>query len=200
MRNKGFTLIEVLVSIFIFAILASGSYQVLQSAVQTDEVSGRKIDRLAEIQKTFMIADRDFSYMANRSNRYPGQGARRYSWSGKNILGSDDWGIEFVRSSLINPGAMLNRSELQRVAYRLKDGELQRGVYDRHDPIEDQPPQWSTLITGVSRFELKFRNNKNGKDWSDFARDGSVPFGVMFSITLEDYGQIRRIYMVLRDE
>ena len=41
MRNKGFTLIEVLVSIFIFAILASGSYQVLQSAVQTDEVSGR---------------------------------------------------------------------------------------------------------------------------------------------------------------
>ena len=95
---------------------------------------------------------------------------------------------------------MLNRSELQRVAYRLKDGELQRGVYDRHDPIEDQPPQWSTLITGVSRFELKFRNNKNGKDWSDFARDGSVPFGVMFSITLDDYGQIRRIYMVLRDE
>ena len=188
MRNKGFTLIEVLVSIFIFAILASGSYQVLQSAVQTDEVSGRKIDRLAEIQKTFMIADRDFSYMANRSNRYPGQGARRYIWSGKNILGSDDWGIEFVRSSLINPGAMLNRSELQ------------RGVYDRHDPIEDQPPQWSTLITGVSRFELKFRNNKNGKDWSDFARDGSVPFGVMFSITLDDYGQIRRIYMVLRDE
>ena len=83
MRNKGFTLIEVLVSIFIFAILASGSYQVLQSAVQTDEVSGRKIDRLAEIQKTFMIADRDFSYMANRSNRYPSQGARRYIWSGK---------------------------------------------------------------------------------------------------------------------
>lgn len=67
MRNKGFTLIEVLVSIFIFAILASGSYQVLQSAVQTDEVSGRKIDRLAEIQKTFMIADRDFSYIDRKS-------------------------------------------------------------------------------------------------------------------------------------
>jgi general secretion pathway protein J len=200
MKNSGFTLVEVLVSIFIFAILATGSYQVLQSAVQTDEVSGRRIDRLAAIQKTFMIVDRDFSQMAHRNNRYPSQGVRRYVWAAKNILNSDDWGIEFVRNSLLNPGAMLNRSELQRVAYRLKDGELQRGTYDRQDPIEDRPPAWETLITGVSRFELKFKNARNAKDWSEFAREGTVPAGVLFSITLDDYGKIQRVSMVLRDE
>lgn len=200
MKNNGFTLIEVLVSIFIFAILATGSYQVLQSAIQTDEVSGRKIERLAEIQKTFTISDRDFSQMAYRSNRYPAYSTRKYIWAAKNILDSDDWGIEFVRNSLLNPGAMLNRSELQRVAYRLKNGELQRGTYARTDPLENQPPRWETLITGVSKFELKFRNSHGTKEWSDFARDSTLPVGVLFSITLDDYGKIQRIYMVLRDE
>jgi general secretion pathway protein J len=196
MKNAGFTLIEVLVSICIFAMVATSAYQVLGSAVLTDEVSGNRIQRLGEIQRAVAMMDRDFEAMAYRRNRYTAYNSTKYIWAEKNIFNSDDWGIEFVRSGFLNPGATLDRNELQRVAYRLKDNNLERGTYTRADPGQNQQPTWEVLISHVTNFELRFRVSMNSLAWYQSINSNKLPFGVEVSLVLDDVGKIRREYYV----
>ncbi len=197
MKNSGFTLIEVMISIFIFAILATGAYQVLGSAVMTDEVSGKKIERLGEIQRAINMLDHDFEQMAYRRNRYASYNSTKYIWAEKNILNSDDWGIEFVHSGFFNPGAILERNELQRVAYRLKNNNLERGTYTRSDPVQNQQPKWEVVISHVSNFELRFRVSLNSLAWYQSINSNKLPVGVEMSLVLDDVGKIRREYFLV---
>lgn len=194
MKNLGFTLIEIVVSILIFALLSMGSYQILHTAIETDEIVGKKIDRLAEIQKAFNIIDRDFCQIAHRYNRYPAQNIKKYIWGAKNIFDSEDWGIEFVRDSYLNPGAMLDRNSLRRVVYRLRDNNLQRGTYLRSDPIENVLPTWENILSNVDSFELKFFADYTSSTWAGYVRETDLPKGAEVSIKLNDYGKIRREY------
>ncbi|MBQ8708750.1 MAG: type II secretion system minor pseudopilin GspJ [Succinivibrionaceae bacterium] len=197
MRNRGFTLIEVMISIFIFSILATGAYEILGSAVMTDEISGKKMQRLGEIQRAVNLLDHDFEQMAYRRNRYPSYGSTRYIWAEKNIFNSDDWGVEFVRSGFFNPGAMLDRNELQRVVYRLKDNNLERGTYSRSDPVQNQQPKWEVVISHVTNFELRFRVALNSLAWYQSINSNRLPVGVEMNLTLDDVGKIRREYYVV---
>lgn len=196
--NKGFTLIEVLVSILIFAFLASGAYQVLVSAVDTDAIAGKKISRLGEIQKAVTLIDMDFEHIAYRNNRYVATGSHRYIWAQKNIFNSDDWAVEFVRSSYMNPGGMLDRNELLRVVYRLKNNNLERGTYPRSDPAQNEDPQWKVILQDVSRFELRFNASQSALNWTGSTSPATLPYGIEVAVTLNDVGKIRRVYRVVR--
>jgi general secretion pathway protein J len=196
MRNSGFTLIEVMISILIFSILATGAYEILGAAVMTEEVSGKKMQRLGEIQRAVNLMDHDFEQMAYRRNRYPAYNATKYIWAGKNIFNSDDWGIEFVRTGFFNPGAMLDRNELQRVVYRLKENNLERGTYARSDPANTKEPNWEVVISHVTNFELRFRVSMNSLAWYQSINSNKLPFGVEVSLVLDDVGKIRREYYI----
>ena len=60
-RHKGFTLIEVLVSIAIFASLSVAAYQVVSQVQRSDVLSQEKIQRLNELQRAMVMMDNDLS-------------------------------------------------------------------------------------------------------------------------------------------
>lgn len=200
MNRKGFTMIEMLIAIFIFGVLASGAHQILGTAVTTDEISGDKTTRLAEIQKAVSLMDRDFNQMANRNSRNTSYMTKRFIWAAKNIYDSDDWGIEFVRSGNLNPGGELDRNELSRVAYRLKHNRLERGTYTRTDPIENVQPHWEPILDKVSNFELRFRVTSGSTTWYQSINTNTLPAAVELSVTLEDVGKIIRVYQVAKND
>ena len=71
-RQSGFTLLEMLVAIAIFASLSMGAYQVLQGVLTSDEVAKRKEVRLSELQLAFSLLERDVTQMEPRSGRIDG--------------------------------------------------------------------------------------------------------------------------------
>ena len=56
-QQRGFTLLELLIAIAIFALLAMGTYRMLQSVLQSDESTRRHERQLRELTRAVFGAD-----------------------------------------------------------------------------------------------------------------------------------------------
>lgn len=74
-KGRGFTLIEVLVSIAIFATLSMAAYQVVNQVQRSNELSAERSARLNQLQRSLVILDNDFRQMAVRQFRTDGEEA-----------------------------------------------------------------------------------------------------------------------------
>ena len=68
-RNHGFTLIEVLVSLAIFAILAAMAYGALGQTLAAAELLNNRMDRLQALQRTVRVISEDFMQLSPRPVR-----------------------------------------------------------------------------------------------------------------------------------
>ena len=71
--NRGFTLIEVLVSIAIFASMSVAAYQVVSQVQRSNVLSQERTQRLNELQRAMVMMDSDFRQMAMRHVRTNGE-------------------------------------------------------------------------------------------------------------------------------
>ncbi|MGB2272259.1 MAG: type II secretion system minor pseudopilin GspJ, partial [Pseudomonadales bacterium] len=175
-RYQGFTLIEALVAMFIFAWISLAAYQILDQVIVAQEVNQRKSAAVAREQRVSWQLGSDFRQMVNRP-----------IWYGRDnrleplIFETGEYLIEFTRGGWSNP-LQWPRSELQRVAYQLdyhpqsNDSKsefynderlyLIRNYWQVLDRLGDSEPQQQVLIGGVVDFRIRFWDNA-AADWSD---------------------------------
>ncbi|HAU05577.1 MAG TPA: type II secretion system protein GspJ, partial [Pseudoalteromonas shioyasakiensis] len=127
MKQRGFTLLEVIVAMGILAFVVLSTHQILDSTTKAKEASDETIAELNGFQTLFRLMDQDFSQMTKRQVRNEaGDFQDTYVLAGRYILDSQYDGIGFVRDGWINPINLLPRSELQAVGYRVIDDKLER--------------------------------------------------------------------------
>lgn len=155
-RSWGFTLLELLVALFITAILFAMGYGALSQALTSRKEVEEQSARLSAIQQAMRVMEQDFELMQPRPARDPlGNGYQaallvsQNAASDNSTTSSDSASqgvalLTFTRGGWANP-AGLPRSELQRVSYLLRDGKLIR----QHLPVMD-----TTAATGVVEREL----------------------------------------------
>ncbi len=193
-RHKGFTLIEVLVSIAIFASLSVAAYQVVSQVQRSDVLSQEKIQRLNELQRAMVMMDNDFRQMAIRHSRTNGEEpAKQLIFWSDYLLDSDAKGVMFTRLGWHNPQQQFPRGEVTKVGYRIKDNVLQRVWWRYPDTPVAQQGIVTPLLTKVEEFNLRFYD---GKQWKkDWDSADSLPKAVSVVLTLKDYGEISRTYL-----
>lgn len=162
--QRGFTLVETLVALFILAIVSSAGAALLISAtsasqqVRQQEAEARKLD-IAQA-----LIRQDIAALSARTIK-PADG---FSLAG-NLYGEAPRGeapfLRFVRSGWINPGSIEPRSNLQSVEYFLRGGVLVREAALRPDATNGTPVSSRVLLEGISRIELGF---VRGDQRSDF--------------------------------
>jgi general secretion pathway protein J len=155
-RSRGFTLLELLVALFITAILFAMGYGALTQALTSRKEVEEQSARLSAVQQALRVMEQDLELMQPRPARDPlGNGYEAclvVSQNAMSATGSDDTGtvaqgtplMTFTRGGWANP-AGLPRSELQRVSYLLRDNKLIR----QHLPVMD-----TTTATAVVEREL----------------------------------------------
>jgi len=193
-RSQGFTLIEVLVAIAIFASLSVGAYQVLNQVQRSNEISMERSERLKALQRALVFMDNDFRQMALRQSRTNGEepSVMLLQWKDY-LLDSDAKGVMFVRSGWHNPQQQFPRGEVSKVGYRIKDKQLQRVWWRYIDTPAGQEGVVMPLLDGVESFEMRFFD---GKKWQkNWETKLALPQAVALNLELEDYGNIERIYL-----
>jgi len=196
---QGFTLLEVMIAISIFALMSMASYQVLQGVIRSGEISKRHSDNLVKIQRAMLIIEQDFTQIVARASRgETGNSEKIYPLrSAESLFESEDQGIEFTRLGWINPLNLLPRSNLLRVRYRLYEGQLQRQYFLYPDVVSGQEPEIQVLLEGVEALSFRFWSNDWKDNWSD---ESALPAGIEITFTTAQFGEINRMFLIAESE
>jgi general secretion pathway protein J len=198
--NEGFTLVELLVALAIFAILSVLAYGGYNNSVKQNEIARASMQRLESLQTTMRLLTQDFEQISPRPVRdVLGDGRLPALVADKR----DQTLFSLTRAGWTNP-AGLPRGTLQRVSYLLDpDGKLIRQYFNVLDATLANEPVRRELIDRVKSVTVRFRDSQ--KQWQDqwpplnappitVAR--SRPVAVEIRLELEDFGEITRLIEV----
>lgn len=193
-RERGFTLIEMMIAIAIFAFLSLGAYQVLQGVLRSDEISQERGLALKKLQRAMLFVERDMQQMDARKQRNDDELTAQALQAGRFLFESDEDGVGFIRMGWRNPISMLPRSSLQRVAYRVKNEQLQRLSFIYLDPAVGEEPKTQILLSGVTALTFMYHD---GSKWLEaWADKNALPNAIKMQLTTSSFGNIERSFIL----
>ena len=192
--NKGFTLLEMLIAIAIFAMIGLAANSVLSTVMKNDEVTKTFSVRLKALQQGFGAIERDLGQMVARTLRgLDGERSSSYFQAGDNMLDSETEALVFYRLGWLNPDGILPRGSLQSVAYVVQGGRLERWYYPYPEPASGEEPLKTLIIENVLSVEYSFYIN----DKSERKTDGTqMPKGIAIEIEIDGLGKIQRQFLL----
>lgn len=195
MKQRGFTLLEVMVALGILAFVIIATHQILDSTTKAKDASDEKIAELNGLQTTFRLMDQDFSQMTKRAVRNEsGDVQEQYLLAGRYVLESQYDGIAFVRDGWVNPINLLPRSELQAVGYRVLDDNLERVYRVYVDQLDNMEPRVQRILENVEELKFEFLDDKNA--WQEQWEIKALPKAVAVTLQQIEAEPIRRVFLV----
>lgn len=187
---QGFTLVELMIAILLFAMLSAAATGLLRFGVDARGRSFERLDTLATLTRTRALLSADLGQAAPRPWR-DATGAGQPAFIGQN--GGSGTLIRLVRRGWTNDGAAA-RSSLQRVEYRLNGDRLERLSWPMVDGSAPNAP--ATLISGVTALSLRFYTEGQWRsDWIPRSR-AALPDAVELTITARAVPVLRQAFLV----
>jgi len=191
MRARGFTLIEVLVALAIFAVLSGLAYTGLVAVVGARERLDAEAKRLGALQLAVTLLERDLRQAVPRPVR------DRFGEIRPSFVGTRS-GFELT-TLLPTSAAIRAQPAPVRVGWALADRHLARAPWPVLDRTPATQPAPRELVDGVDRIELRYldRSNQWIDAWPQPRAEGdtiqSLPRAVEVKLVLETGGTITRV-------
>jgi general secretion pathway protein J len=203
-RSGGFTLVELLVALFIAAIIFAMGYGAIRQAITTHDSLKAQQAHLLELQTAVRVIEQDFMQAAPRPVRQgvgsePAQAALVGGLPGATPI------VALTRAGWANPVG-LQRSDLQRVAYFLENGTLRREFWSVLDPTLASTTTRRELLTHVKSVTIRYLDV--ARQWQDQWPPATAtvlvgptleatlrmrPLAVEVTLDTEDWGKVVRI-------
>lgn len=197
-KLTGFTLLEVMVSLAIFALIGLASNAVLTSVINSDQLSTDRFSQLEKLQRAMLTIERDVMQAVPRHIRIEGEKSDWTMHGGSGEFDSQADGLGFVREGWHNPQLVLPRSTLQPIVYRLQDDQLQRVYSNYVDNVVGYEPKVRVLLDNIENFQVNFLNgsDKVEEEYSS----SELPKAIELIITSKDFGEIKRTLLLTSGE
>lgn len=145
--QSGFTLVEMLVALVIFALLSAAGVAVLRGSVDAQAAVSSRLAQLGALGRLHSLLSSDLGQAADRPTRGPS--GSRPAFTG------DPNAMQFVRSGWTNLDGE-PRSDLQRVEWRFAGNSLNRTGFQHLDGGDDGSPA-APFAGGIASATLRYR-------------------------------------------
>ncbi|HSW70250.1 MAG TPA: type II secretion system minor pseudopilin GspJ [Gammaproteobacteria bacterium] len=190
-KNHGFTLLEIIIALFIFSIVSLIIVSALHNVINLQSASQKKAERLAKLQIALLFLSRDLEQTIHRP-------ITTSNGNLEGFIGSTN-AVTFTHAGWDNPSGMLIRSTLQRTRYELNDGILKRLTWPVLDQAHLIAPNAKSLLNSVNDLHFEYLDNKGRFQpvWPPLDQPKAIlPLAVRVSLTLNNWGKIDQLYII----
>jgi general secretion pathway protein J len=184
---KGFTLVEMLVALLVFGLLAAAGVAVMSSTVRNQAAVRSRTEALGELQRLRAIMKSDLGQAALRRTRGPSGDRDPLAFAG---AARDGRLLGLVRRGRENADRA-PRASLQYVEYRLIDGRLERSTRPALDGVVTEAPQ--ILVDGVEQVEIGFFGQTQWR--SSWDVPDRLPEAVQLDLSLAGLGRVSQLFL-----
>jgi general secretion pathway protein J len=199
--HRGFTLLELLVAMFIAAVMFAIGYGAINQAMNNHSGLQEQQARLLEVQTAMRVLEQDIVQLAPRPIRQPvGDG-----WLPA-LVGQADPNtqpiLQLTRGGWNNPNGV-QRPGMQRVAYFFEKNTLRREYWNVLDPTLQNTSMKRDLLTHVKAVTFRFMDVSRQwqTQWPPTSVAGSMgqelalrerPIAIEVTLETEDWGKLVR--------
>jgi len=190
----GFTLIEIIVAVAVFAVLSTLAYGGLNQVLKGQSVLQSSSNQIKDLQLTFRYLEKDINQLINRPIR------NQYQDLQPAFVGDEEKAMSFTHAGWRNPGNLV-RSKLQRVSYELSENTLKRHTWGHLDGAIAEDFFTTDLLEEVETIKLRYLDAANQwhARWPPLNtannQQAGIPRAMELVIKVEKIDEIKRIFI-----
>lgn len=183
-QKIGFTLIEILIALFIFAIISVMLASSLRSVIDAFQRTEQKGDQLNVLRYTLLIFSREITHAIDRPIKDNG---------GKDepALIGDNHHISFTYTGLAN--SFTKRSNLARSEYFYAENGLWRRTYPVLDRVNETKARDRLILSPVTEVRFEYWDDQ-GKSYNQWKSTDALPIGVSMTVTLQKGNSLSQFF------
>jgi general secretion pathway protein J len=198
-RCAGFTLLEMVVAIGIFAVIAAISYDSLNNFLDARAQIDERRGNIQKLQTAMTLMEMDFRYAVDRGVRDQ-FGDTEAAFVAGGVLAAG----ELVRLTTAQPAAGTGGNhQVKRVAWRLDDRGLSRVTWRVLEREIDSPEYERLLLESVEGIDFTYFSFNQGDELEtseEWLEGTGLPAGLEVRLGVTGYGEFRRVFQVAGSE
>lgn len=166
-RQQGFTLLEIMIALTIFAVIATLAWQILDGAMRTSSATDTAAVKLNQLQRAWNLLERDFFQLQARA-----------PYSDPDLFREETNALVLTTLNGVN-----GQLQMERVRWRLEDHRLWRDVWPEMDSPAGVKPEAVPILSGVKSMAWRFWRDGWQSRWQETDHQ---PDGVELTLTMEN--------------
>lgn len=191
-KEQGFTLLEVLIALFVFTILSTILVGALHSVMNAVSGTEAKAEKLRNLQIALIMLSRDVEQTINRPI-LDSNGGEELAFRGS------PRSFTFTHTGYANPVGSVSKSSLQRTQYFWDEDKLLRATWDVLDQAPKSQARTRAILEQVTNANFQYLDEA-GRFNNNWPPDGegneAIPRAVKINLTLSHWGKISQIYAI----
>lgn len=186
--RSGFTLLELLVAVTVFAVMAGVAYLGLDAAVASEETLARRGARSNDAALFLGRLEREMGSLARRPWR-DATGIVQAPFFGETVANGKKSNLTFTRFDWNEGG----EPGVVKSGYRLRDGTLEALFWPRLDEMAGDEPEAYPVMENVIYFQMLFKASAEG-EWLERWDNPNPPKAMMLTLALGDREAVTRTF------
>jgi len=195
-NKPGFTLVEILIALFIFTILSFLLVSALRTVINADTGAEKKAERLRKLQMALIIMSRDIEQVVDRPI---------VNTDGKDEASFVGTPAEFrlTHTGYANTPNAAAHGSLQRSAYSFNENNLYRITWPMTDAAPKTKSQTRILLKDVHEVHFQYLNQKGRfvDQWPEKEeKSEALPRAVKIYLTIPKWGKLTQLYLITAEK